>query len=127
MRLGNLLQDILIAEFAEGRTGNEVLAAALGRARAEGLRSRIYSHPLNYYGHGAGPRIGFGDMQGGVPGAGDYPLYADTCWAVELGVAAVIPEWADQEVQLALEQSAVFTKSGVAFPAGRQTEFHLIR
>ena len=109
MRLGNRLQDVLTAEFKEGWTGNEILAAALRRARAEGIKPRIYSHPLNYYGHGAGTRIGLGDMQEGVPGMGDYPLYADTCWAIELSVAAVIPEWGNQEIQLALEESAVFT------------------
>lgn len=129
--LGNRLQDILTAEFKEGSTGNEILAAALRRARDEGLKPSIYSHPLNYYGHGAGPRIGPGEA---VPGMGDYPLYADTCWAIELGVAAVIPEWGDQEIQLALEQSAVFTAEGVRppvlgvrYPAGRQTKFHLIK
>lgn len=127
MRRGNRLQDILTAEFVEGRTGNEVLAAALAKARAEGLKPKIYSHPLNYYGHGAGPKIGLGDMQDGVPGVGDYPLYADTCWAVELSVAAAIPEWGNQEVHFALEQSAVFTKAGVAYPAGRQTEIHLVK
>ena len=124
MRLGNRLQDILTGEFKEGRTGNEVLAAALEKARAEGLKPRIYSHPLNYYGHGAGSRIGPGES---VPGMGDYPLYADTCWAVELGVAAIVPEWGGQEVQMALEQSAVFTAAGVRYPAGRQTAFHLIK
>lgn len=124
LRLGNRLQDILCGEFREGRTGNEVLTAALAKARAEGLKPRIYSHPLNYYGHGAGPRIGPGES---VPGPGDYPLYADTCWAVELGLNAVVPEWGGQEIFLALEQSAVFTAAGVAYPAGRQTEWRLIR
>jgi Xaa-Pro aminopeptidase len=124
LRLGNRLQDILAAEFREGRTGNEILAAALSKARAEGLKPRIYSHPLNYYGHGAGTRIGPGE---GAPGLGDYPLYADTCWAIELGVDAVVPEWGGQSVFLALEQSAVFTAAGVDFPAGRQKKFHLVR
>jgi Xaa-Pro aminopeptidase len=123
LKLGNRLQDILAGEFKEGRTGNEVLAAALAKARAEGLRPRIYSHPLNYYGHGAGTRIGPGES---VPGLGDYPLYADTCWAIELGVNAVVPEWGGREIFLALEQSAVFTAAGLAFPAGRQTEFRLV-
>ena len=127
LSLGNRLQDILAAEFREGRTGNETLAAALAAARAEGLEARIYSHPLNRYGHGAGSRVGLPDMQGGVPGMGDYPLHIDTCWAIELGVAAVVPEWGGQKVQLALEQSAVFTAAGVAYPAGRQTTFRLIR
>jgi Xaa-Pro aminopeptidase len=124
MRLGNRLQDVLAAEFREGRTGNEILAAALAQARAEGLKPRIYSHPLNHYGHGAGTRIGPGE---GVPGMGDYPLYADTCWAVELSVGAVVPEWDDQEITLALEQSAVFAGGQVRYPAGRQTAFHLVR
>jgi len=120
MRLANRLQDILVGEFREGRTGNEVLAAALGKARAEGLRPSIYSHPLGYHGHAAGPRIGLAEM-------GDYPLYADTCYAIELNVTAVVPEWGDQEIQLALEQDAVFTSKGVRFLEGRQTEFHLIK
>jgi len=127
MKLGNRLQDILTSEFKAGWTGNEVLAATLRRAREEGLKPRIYSHPLNYYGHGAGPRIGLGDMQNGVPGLGDYPLYPDTCWAIELSVAAAVPEWGGLEVPFALEQSAVFTASGVLYPAGRQTRFHLIK
>lgn len=127
LRQANRLQGILAAEFKEGATGNEILAAALRRAREEGLKPRIYSHPLNYYGHGAGTRIGLGDMQDGVPGMGDYPLYASTCWAIELGVTAAVPEWDGQEISLALEQSAFFTASGVRFPAGRQTAFHLIR
>lgn len=124
MRLGNRLQDILTAEFVEGRTGNEILAAALAKARAEGLKPRIYSHPLNYYGHGAGTRIGPDEN---TPGMGDYPLYSDTCWAVELSVGAVVPEWGDQAITLALEQSAVFTGGQVRYPAGRQTAFHLVR
>jgi Xaa-Pro aminopeptidase len=124
LRRGNRLQDILADEFKDGRTGNEILTAALRRARAEGLKPRVYSHPLNYYGHGAGTRIGPGE---GVPGMGDYPLHADTCWAVELGVNAAVPEWGGQEIFLAIEQSAVFTASGVAYPAGRQTAFHLIK
>jgi len=127
LRLGNRLQDVLAAEFKAGSTGNQVLASALRRARAEGLEPRIYSHPLNYYGHGAGPRIGLGDMQDGVPGLGDYELDTDTCWAIELSVGAAVPEWGDQRIQLALEQGAVFTAEGVRYPAGRQTKFHLIR
>jgi len=124
LRRGNRLQDILTAEFREGSTGNEILAAALRRARDEGLKPRIYSHPLNYYGHGAGTRIGPDEN---TPGMGDYPLYSDTCWAIELSVGAVIPEWDGQEIQLALEQSALFSRGRVRYPAGRQQKFHLIR
>ncbi len=127
LRKGNRLQDILIGEFKERRTGNEILAAALKKAVAEGLKPRIYSHPLGYHGHAAGPRIGQSDMQEGVPGMGDYPLFPDTCFAIELSVRAVIPEWDNQEIQMALEEDAIFTSRGVFFLDGRQTKLYLIR
>jgi len=127
LALGNRLQDILVGEFREQRTGNEVLAAALKKARAEGLVSRIYSHPLGYYGHGPGPRIGLPDMQDGVPGMGDYPLYPNTVYAIELGLQAKIPEWNGMAIQMALEQDAAFTAHGVSFLDSRQTRIILIK
>ncbi len=127
MKLGNQLQDILIAEFREGRTGNEILSAALEKARAEGLKAQIYTHPLGYHGHGAGPIIGLWDKQDGVPGKGDYPLYPDTCHSIELNIKTKIPEWGGQEVRIALEQDAAFTKRGIHFLDSRQTKFHLIK
>ncbi len=124
---GNRLQDILLAEFREGRTGNEILAAALQKAKAGGLRPSIYTHPLGFHGHAAGPTIGLWDMQGGVPGAGDYPLFFDTCHSIELNVRAAVPEWNGQDVVIALEEDAAFTRAGTAFLDGRQTGLILIR
>jgi len=124
---GNRLQDILLGEMKAGLTGNQVLAAALKRARDEGLRPSIYTHPLGFHGHAAGPTIGLWDRQGGVPGAGDYPLYADTVYSIELNVLAAVPEWGSQDVQIALEQDAAFTRSGAFFLDKRQTELILIR
>jgi hypothetical protein len=123
----NRLQDILIGEFKENRTGNEILASALQKAKREGLDPLIYSHPLGYHGHAAGPRIGLSHMQDGVPGIGDYPLYYDTCYAIEMSVRSVVPEWGNQEVRLALEEDAIFTGKGTFFLDGRQTRFHLIK
>jgi hypothetical protein len=127
LRLGNRLQDILAGEFIEGRTGNEILAAALDKARAEGIRGRIYSHPIGYHGHAAGPRVGLPDMQGGVPGMGDYPLFSNTVYAIELNVGSVVPEWGNQEIVFALEQDAAFTLDGITYLDGRQSELHLIK
>ncbi len=124
---GNRLQDILISEMKTGRTGNAILAAALQKAKAEGLSPRIYSHPIGYHGHAAGTRIGLPDMQDGVPGMGDYPLFADTCWAIELAATVPIQEWGNQQVAMALEQDAVFTAKGTTFLDGRQTAIRLIR
>jgi Xaa-Pro aminopeptidase len=124
---GNRLQDILLEEMKEGRTGNQILAAALKRARDEGLRPSIYTHPLGVHGHAAGPTIGLWDRQGGVPGPGDYPLFADTVFSIELNVLAAVAEWDDQDVQIALEQDAAVTRSGKVFLDKRQTELILVK
>lgn len=124
---GNRLQDILLGEMKEGLTGNQILAAALKRAKDEGLRPSIYTHPLGVHGHAAGPTIGLWDKQGGVPGPGDYRLFYDTVYSIELNVRAAVPEWAGQDVQIALEQDAVFARSGPLFLDKRQTELFLIR
>ncbi len=124
---GNRLQDILLVEMKEGLTGNQILAAALKRAKDEGLRPSIYTHPLGVHGHAAGPTIGLWDKQGGVPGPGDYPLFPDTVYSIELNVRAAVAEWNGQDVQIALEQDAAFTRSGTVFLDRRQTGLYLIR
>ena len=63
----------------------------------------------------------------GVPGRGDYPLFDDTCHAMELNAVVSVPEWDGQEVRAALEEDIVFTGGKVVFLDGRQTSLHLIR
>ncbi|MGQ9613601.1 MAG: M24 family metallopeptidase [Chloroflexus sp.] len=122
----NHLQDIVMAEMQVGRTGNQVLAAARERAINAGLQPSIYSHPLGFYGHAAGPTIGLWDRQDGVPGAGDYPLYDETVYAIELNNVAIVPEWDDQPVRIALEEDAVLTSGRMEWLHGRQTQLHVI-
>ncbi len=105
---GNRLQDILTDEFVSGRTGNEILAAALAQAEEEGIRASIYTHPIGYHGHGAGPTIGLWDRQDGVPGKGDYPLFPMSAHSIELNARVPIPEWDGQDVRIALEEDALF-------------------
>lgn len=122
---GNNLQDILTAEFREGRTGNEILAAARKEAIARGIKPSIYTHPIGYHGHGAGPFIGLWDQQQGVPGKGDYPLYPNTAYSIELNATVDIPEW-DKEIRIMLEEDAFFDGDTVRYIDGRQTELWLI-
>ena len=126
LRVGNRLQDLTTAELRPGRTGNEVLAGARASAYAEGIDGDVYSHPVGYHGHGAGPAIGLWDQQDGVPGAGDYPVHLDTVWALELAVRVPVPEWGGQLVRMALEQGISLTERGVEYLDGRQTELILI-
>lgn len=77
----NRVQDALKREFKAGRTGNEVLAAARKRALAARLNPTIYTHPIGYHGHGAGPWIGMWDNQGPVPVRGEYAVHPNTAWS----------------------------------------------
>ena len=61
-----------------------------------------------------------------MPGRGDYELFDDTCYSIELNVKRAIPEWGDQEVRFGLEEEGVLTGNAASWLAGRQTEFHLI-
>jgi Xaa-Pro aminopeptidase len=123
----NSVQDILAAEFFAGRTGNQILALALKKAREEGLKASIYSHPLGFHGHAAGPTIGLWDKQESIPGQGDYELHYNTCYSIELNCRVPVPEWNNQEVVIALEQDASFTTQGLIFLDGRQTRLHLVK
>jgi hypothetical protein len=122
---GNRLQDILTGQFATGRTGNEVLAAALAQAEDEGITASIYTHPIGFHGHAAGATIGLWDQQGGVPGPGDYPLRPETAWSIELYAATELPDRGG-EVRIKLEEDAFFDGESVRYLDGRQTRFHLI-
>lgn len=123
---GNRLQDILTENFAAGRSGNEILAAALEQARAEGIDATIYTHPIGFHGHGAGPTIGLWDNQGGVPGRGDYPLFPNTAHSIELNAAVPVPEWGGQTVRIMLEEDAFFDGERTWYIDGRQTGLWLI-
>ncbi|MEM1320806.1 MAG: M24 family metallopeptidase [Bacteroidota bacterium] len=119
---GNRVQDILTSHFKTGRSGNEILAAALAQAKAEGLQASVYTHPIGLHGHAAGPTIGMWDKQQGVPGAGDYPLYENTAYSIELFAASAVPEWNNKPVRIMLEEDGVFTSDGFYYLDGRQEE-----
>ena len=125
LRTANRLQDILTDEFVTGRTGNEILASALEIADGEDIRATIYTHPIGYHGHAAGPTIGLWDQQGGVPGKGDYPLYANTAHSIELNAEVYVSEW-ERDILMRLEEDAIFDGETVRYTDGRMEEFYLI-
>jgi len=126
LRDGNRLQDIHLEEMRVGRSGNDVLRAALKRAATEGIRAQIYSHPLGFHGHAAGPLVGLWDRQDGLPGVGDYPLFDDTVYSIELNVTRSVPEWDGQDVRIMLEEDAVLTGGEMRWLDGRQEALHVI-
>ncbi len=124
---GNRWQDLHTAEFAVGRTGNEIFARLDAAARKEGLQHSTYSHAVGFHGHAAGPSVGMWDNQGAVPVTGEWPLAPNTAYAIEGNVKSRVPEWNGQLVQVKLEQTALFDGTRVLYAAGRQTEWHVVR
>jgi Xaa-Pro aminopeptidase len=122
---GNRLQDLLLAEFRVGRTGNDLLRSTLEHARAEGIDAKVYSHPLGLHGHGAGPAIGMWDKQDGVPGTGDLVVDPNTCWSIELAASVRVEGWTEP-VAIMLEEDVFFDGERVDWLDGRQTELYLI-
>lgn len=122
----NRLQDILTTNFKTGRTGNEILAASLNQAKAEGIQPSIYTHPIGFHGHAAGTTIGMWDMQQGVPGSGDYAMRPNTCYSIELNATHTIPGW-NKPVRIALEQNGCYDGSSFDYLDGRQKTILLIQ
>jgi len=54
----NRLQDIVRENMKIGKTGNEILKAALKQMHDEGIEGKIYCHPTGEWGHSAGTVIG---------------------------------------------------------------------
>lgn len=121
----NKVQDFLRVAFKPGRSGNEALAEARAKAIAAGLDPSIYSHPIGYHGHGAGPSIGFWDNQNPDP-RGSGPIRPNTAWSIELTSYAAVPEWGGQKVDFRTEEDAFFDGMTVRFIDGRQTAITLI-
>ena len=121
----NQVQDILVHNYAVGRSGNEALRLTREQAIAEGLDPSIYTHPIGTHGHGAGPAIGFWDNQEADP-RGAMPINANTAWAIELTSYEPVPEWDNQVVDFRSEKNAIFDGETVRYIDGRQTELILI-
>jgi hypothetical protein len=124
----NRLQDILFEEVRPDRTGNEVLASALAKMRAERIDGTIYTHPIGLHGHGAGPLIGLWDYQDGVPGRGDHRVIGGMWFSSELQATTPVPEWGGQPVRMAMEEDFFLGTDGKPrWALKRQSALHLVR
>jgi hypothetical protein len=122
---GNKVQDYLTSNFVNGKTGNEILLKSLDDAKKAGLKPAIYTHPLGSYGHSSGPTIGMWDSQQGVEGNGDYQLFPNTVYAIELNTTVNIPEW-NRDIRVMLEEAGFFGENGFRYVNGRQTNLMTI-
>lgn len=115
-------QDIVMNQFVEGSTGNEILKRAL-KASEHIQGRRLYTHPIGFYGHGPGPIIGQFSNQDHVTGMGNYKLHSRTCYALELCVKQYIKEL-DMDILYGQEIDIYFNHTAHYF-AGRQESLHV--
>ncbi|MBN2025042.1 MAG: aminopeptidase P family protein [Pirellulales bacterium] len=121
------LQDVFMAEFRAGLTGNELLANMLARARREGIPDpKIYSHSLGLFLHEPGPLIGLPWEQERCEGRGDVVLNDNSVFTMELSASRMVPGFSEKEVRMSVEEDVVFTAGRCRPIGGRQTRFHLI-
>ncbi len=125
MHKANQVQDILLEQFVDRSSGNEILTRTLAGSREAGLEATIYTHPIGYHGHGAGATIGLWDQQDGVPGSGDVDVFGPSAWSIELMNRSHIPEW-DETVAIMLEEEAWFESGVATWVDDRQTEIWAI-
>ena len=124
----NRLQDITTEELRPGRTGNQILASALGRMKNDKIDGTIYSHPIGLNGHGAGALIGLWDYQDGVPGRGDHTVIPGMWYSIELQATTPVAEWGNQPVRSMQEEDVIIDAAGkVRWAFKRQTAFHLVK
>ncbi|MEN9933389.1 MAG: hypothetical protein RIS17_1962, partial [Pseudomonadota bacterium] len=126
MAAANKVQDALVSSYGDRITGNDALVTARAKAIAQGLKPIIYTHSIGLHGHGAGPWIGAWDNQNPTPGRGEYRIYPDTAWSIELAAVAKVPEWGGAEVRFPLEVDGFWDGSKFRWIDGRQTELLLI-
>jgi hypothetical protein len=124
---GKRFQQICLSEMIEGLTGNEILKNVLSKGKAEGLNPVMYSHPVNYFGHGSGMTIGVTENQMYLKGAGNRKLYNNTSYALEFSVSANVPEWNNDLVSQGFEENIVFISGKAQFADGRQEKIYLIK
>jgi len=109
-----------------GSTGNDVLCQTLEEVKRLNLEAMIYTHPIGFNGHGAGPAIGLWNNQKWVEGSGELRLRDMSCFAMELNCRTNVESWKGQGVFGFLEETIAFREGHIDYLDGRQTEVYLI-
>lgn len=116
MKRNNRFQDIVIENLQIGRTGNEVFTASIEQGKKEGLRPVLYTHPLGFHGHGAGPTIGLFSNQNPIPVKGDRKVFDNTGYALELSIIENL-EMFERDTFIFTEESILLDNGKVRFLA----------
>mgnify|MGYP004447391343 CR=1 FL=1 len=121
----NRFQDIVRETMKIGKTGNEVFLEAIEKGKAEGLRPILYTHPLGFHGHAAGPTIGLWSNQAPIPVKGDRKVNDHTSYALELNVVED-REMYQRDTFIFTEESVVLNGDQVDFLAAGRDQMSIV-
>ena len=122
----NRFQDIVRNHMKLGKTGNEVFVASLEQGKQEGLRPMLYTHPLGFHGHAAGPMIGLFTDQRPQPVKGDLKLHNHTGYALELNTCEHLDMYG-RDIYLFTEESVIFIDNEVHFLAENRDQMYKVK
>lgn len=120
-----IFEDIFFETCKKGMSGNDVFSKVIENATNKGITAMLYSHPIGYHCHGAGPLIGLYDKQEPISFRGELPLEEHTCYALEFNIRKFIPEW-NKDIPIYLEETVSLKDNEMCYFTERQTEFYLI-
>lgn len=103
--------DIVAENCITGRTGMRS-SLPLWSRQGRGAAPHLYTHPSGSTATPPGPTIGLFYKDGPVGGMGEYPLYPNTCYALELNTKVSVPEWDDDELWVMREETVCFKEDG---------------
>ncbi len=125
MKIANSFEDIIFNTCAAGMSGNDIFQKVMKKAAEHDIPAMLYSHPIGYHCHGAGPLIGLYDKQESIPVRGDLPIEENTCYALEFNIRHFIQDW-NKDIPIYLEEMVCFKDNKMQYLTRRQTEFYLI-
>ena len=67
------------------------------------------------------------DNQKNTVGAGDYPLYPNTAYSIELNAAVAISEWNGKVIRMMLEQDGFWDGIKFRYIDGRQEDIYPVQ
>lgn len=126
----NRLQDVLMKDASRpGRSAGEVYDMTMQVMEQDGIKAKIYSHPIGNQGHGLGASIDYRASQkkNESLAEGQKKLLREGSYiSIELNTLTPIPEWDGQEVFVMMEDDAYLSKDGWKFFRPRQEQWYLV-
>ena len=125
LKRNNRFQDIVREMMKIGRSGNDVFEMSIAKAKEEGLRPCLYTHPLGFHGHAAGPTIGLFTNQNRIPVKGDLLIHNYTGYALELNVTEYLDMY-KRDTYIFTEESVLLVDDEVHFLAPNRDQMFVV-